>query len=86
MIRNKNSTEGETCPLCGQPNKCQLCVASAYKGSCWCAKAEISDALLARVPSESRNRVCICQNCIESSRPSPCLNETRDFVVSQTFI
>ena len=56
------------CPLCGQPNDCQLCSVSAGKGPCWCARVEIPDALLARVPVELRNRACICPGCIESFR------------------
>ena len=56
------------CPLCHQPNGCQLCTVSAYKGPCWCARVEIPDGLLARVPVELRNRACICHDCIESFR------------------
>jgi hypothetical protein len=54
------------CPLCGQPNECQLCTAAAYKGPCWCAKVEIPNGLLARVPVELRNRACICRGCVAS--------------------
>jgi prepilin-type N-terminal cleavage/methylation domain-containing protein/prepilin-type processing-associated H-X9-DG protein len=53
------------CPLCGGANNCQLCSPAAHKGSCWCARVEISHALLARVPENFRNRACICQNCVE---------------------
>jgi prepilin-type N-terminal cleavage/methylation domain-containing protein/prepilin-type processing-associated H-X9-DG protein len=53
------------CPLCGAANECQLCSPAAYKGSCWCARVEISEVLLARVPENFRNRACICQGCIE---------------------
>ena len=52
------------CPLCHQPNDCQLCTASAYKGSCWCAKVEIPETLLAQVPAEQRNKTCICRECV----------------------
>jgi prepilin-type N-terminal cleavage/methylation domain-containing protein/prepilin-type processing-associated H-X9-DG protein len=54
------------CPLCGGPNDCQLCTPDAYKGPCWCARAEIPDALLARVPEALRNRACLCRKCIAS--------------------
>jgi prepilin-type N-terminal cleavage/methylation domain-containing protein/prepilin-type processing-associated H-X9-DG protein len=57
------------CPLCGQPNGCQLCSVSAYKGPCWCARLEIPDGLLACVPAELRNRACVCPGCIASFRP-----------------
>lgn len=56
------------CPLCGGANQCQLCSPAAYKGSCWCARAEMPEALLARVPENFRNRACVCQKCVEKFR------------------
>ncbi len=56
------------CPLCGGANECQLCSPAAYKGSCWCARAEMPAALLASVPEHLRNRACICRNCVEKFR------------------
>jgi prepilin-type processing-associated H-X9-DG protein/prepilin-type N-terminal cleavage/methylation domain-containing protein len=53
------------CPLCGAANGCQLCSPAAYKGSCWCARVEIPDQLLVRVPEPLRNRACICHHCVE---------------------
>ncbi len=58
------ATNPGLCPLCQQPNDCQLCTSSAYKGACWCARVEIPDALLALVPVESRNKACICRECV----------------------
>ncbi|HEX3798564.1 MAG TPA: cysteine-rich CWC family protein [Verrucomicrobiae bacterium] len=52
------------CPLCGQPNDCQLCTAASYKGPCWCAKMKFPEELLAKVPPELRNRACICLACV----------------------
>jgi hypothetical protein len=52
------------CPLCGQPNDCQLCTDAAYKGPCWCAKVKIPDELIAQVPPELRNSACLCRNCV----------------------
>ena len=70
--------EAGQCPLCGQPNDCQLCTAAAYKGPCWCAKVEIPEALLAQVPPELRNQACLCRACVmkfhrasKSSRTPP---------------
>jgi len=54
----------DCCPLCGGPNECQLCTSAAYKGPCWCALVNIPEKLLARVPAESRNRACICRDCV----------------------
>ena len=53
------------CPLCGSMNGCQLCSPDAHKGSCWCVRVDIPDALLGRVSENFRNRACICKNCIE---------------------
>jgi prepilin-type processing-associated H-X9-DG protein/prepilin-type N-terminal cleavage/methylation domain-containing protein len=55
----------DKCPLCGGANVCQLCSPATYKGSCWCARVEMPDALLARVTEPLRNRACICRNCVE---------------------
>jgi hypothetical protein len=66
MNCNKHVVDAGQCPLCGQPNECQLCTAAAYKGPCWCAKMEIPETLLAQVPAALRNRACICRACIES--------------------
>jgi hypothetical protein len=52
------------CPLCRQPNDCRLCTTAAYKGPCWCEVARIPDELLVRVPTEFRNRACICRTCV----------------------
>jgi hypothetical protein len=68
MTCNKHILDAGRCPLCGQPNECQLCSTAAWKGTCWCAKLEIPDTLLAQVPAELRNRACICHNCIVSCR------------------
>lgn len=52
------------CPLCGNPNNCQLCTHAAYKGPCWCAKVKIPEALLAQVPPDLKNKACICSDCV----------------------
>jgi hypothetical protein len=52
------------CPLCNQPNDCQLCTVAAYKGPCWCAKVKIPDELIAQVPPDLRNKACICRECV----------------------
>jgi hypothetical protein len=60
-----NPSDASLCPLCGNPNECQLCTAAVYKGPCWCYGVQIPAALVARVPDESRNRSCICRRCVE---------------------
>jgi prepilin-type processing-associated H-X9-DG protein/prepilin-type N-terminal cleavage/methylation domain-containing protein len=66
------------CPLCGAANECQICSPAAYKGQCWCARVEIPEMLLARVPENFRNRACICRGCVEKFRrePLPIQNST----------
>lgn len=59
-----NLSDQGCCPLCGEANDCQLCTPNAYKGPCWCAGMEIPAALLAQVPAESRNKTCICRECV----------------------
>jgi hypothetical protein len=58
------TADAARCPLCGQPNDCQLCTVAAYKGSCWCAQVQIPDELIAQVPAELRNQACICRACV----------------------
>ena len=55
------------CPLCGRENECQFATTSAYKGKCWCASENFSPDLLARIPVEARNVVCVCRRCVVAS-------------------
>jgi hypothetical protein len=64
MAHVNDSQNPACCPLCGKPNQCQLCTEAAYKGPCWCARVQIPEALLARVPAELRNKACICRECV----------------------
>ena len=72
----------EHCPLCGQPNDCQLCTNAPHKGPCWCVTAKIPDELIARVPPELQNKACICHTCVTAFHrdragisPQPILSE-----------
>jgi len=38
--------------------------------ACWCLNASFSEALLARIPQESRNKACICATCAASTLPA----------------
>ena len=62
-----SSGGAELCPLCGGPNECQSRTGAAYKGPCWCASVNIPERLLACVPTELRNRACICHDCVMAS-------------------
>jgi prepilin-type N-terminal cleavage/methylation domain-containing protein/prepilin-type processing-associated H-X9-DG protein len=57
------------CPICGEPNECQLCSPAAYKGPCWCLSVEMPGELLALVPADFHNRACVCRRCVDSFRP-----------------
>ena len=74
------------CPLCGQPNHCQLCTPGLHKGPCWCVKMEMPEALLARVPEEFHNRACICQNCVENFQREPQLIQNSKSISAFTLI
>ena len=60
----QTACQPEKCPLCGEPNDCQLCTHAAYKGPCWCVKAKIPDELIARVPPDLQSKACICRVCV----------------------
>ncbi len=62
-MNSANFHDPGLCPLCGEPNDCQLCVPVA-SNACWCAQVEFPAELIARVPLEFRNRACICRNCL----------------------
>ena len=54
------------CPICGIANDCGIALG---KGTCWCFSTTIPPDVLARVPVEQRERVCICRACAESTAP-----------------
>jgi len=55
-------TEAElNCPLCQQKNYCAV----DSDQPCWCMNTEIPAELIKQVPSEQRNKSCICANCVE---------------------
>jgi len=66
MTPNDEPHDPAACPLCGHDNHCQLCSLAAYKGQCWCASMKFPEGLLERVPPESRNRACVCRDCVTS--------------------
>jgi hypothetical protein len=54
------------CPLCGEVNRCAMELereTGVPQGPCWCTQAKFGAELLARVPTQARDRACICQNC-----------------------
>jgi hypothetical protein len=61
---NVKAAQPANCPLCGRPNECLLCTNAAFKGPCWCTRVEIPEALLAKLPPDSRNKACLCRDCV----------------------
>ena len=60
------------CPLCGASNGCAMANAgpntSQSTQPCWCTQEQFSAQLLQQVPATAKNRACICQACVQSSR------------------
>lgn len=48
------------CPICGEENKC---MAESGEG-CWCVQESFPKEILELVPEESKNKHCICKNCL----------------------
>ena len=58
------------CPLCGQPNQCEMAAGDSQVRAkpCWCTQAKFSAELLQRVPQVARHKACICQACVQASQ------------------
>ena len=54
------------CPLCGQPNSCQMAstAGDGRAASCWCVNQPLPPALLASVPAAAQHRACVCATCV----------------------
>jgi hypothetical protein len=57
------STSPDTCPVCGQSNKCTLADPRTADQACWCFSETIDPAVLAALPEEVRNKACLCPRC-----------------------
>jgi cysteine-rich CWC protein len=55
------------CPLCGAANDCGIALGH---GTCWCFSASVPPEVLAKVPADQRNQVCVCRQCVESAAPA----------------
>ncbi|MEI7729192.1 MAG: cysteine-rich CWC family protein [Verrucomicrobiota bacterium] len=62
------------CPLCGQPNDCELAKQGNHEGPCWCWNEKPSEAALARIPAELRHKVCLCHDCLTGKTVWPAPN------------
>lgn len=63
------------CPLCGAANRCVMAdpatrdAALARTLDCWCSRARIDPAQLARVPLDAQRRACLCPACAAGLPP-----------------
>ncbi|TFH30308.1 MAG: hypothetical protein E4H00_05380 [Myxococcales bacterium] len=67
MIVGGPMDDATKCPLCGGSNACALASSEAAEATeCWCVRETFPATLLKRVPDESRNRACICRQCLRN--------------------
>jgi len=64
MNRTIDAVDAGCCPLCGNANQCGMVTGEE---KCWCFNAVISEDVLARVPEQARDLVCICEKCANRS-------------------
>lgn len=68
------TVDPERCPLCGEPNACASAAASRCGErcrDCWCVRATIGEATLARIPPAARGVACICARCAKAAPTAP---------------
>ncbi|MFK3797720.1 cysteine-rich CWC family protein [Pseudomonas sp. NPDC088444] len=53
----------DTCPVCGQSNRCTLADPRTVDRACWCFTETIDPAVLAALPEDVRNKACLCPRC-----------------------
>lgn len=61
-----NLPEEAICPICNNPNHCQIYSGDGYKGPCWCMKESVSQSVLDKVPDHLKKIRCICKKCIDN--------------------
>ncbi|HIP76665.1 MAG TPA: hypothetical protein EYH12_06015 [Psychromonas hadalis] len=52
------------CPLCLHENHCEV----DKKEGCWCMSAYIPTSLRNQIPTELKNKACLCLSCIEKAK------------------
>lgn len=57
------AAQRQTCPLCGQPNRCRPSSCGDLDTPCWCTSVTFNPTSLALIPPGLRNVVCLCQAC-----------------------
>lgn len=54
----------DRCPLCDEPNECQMAAGLPNAGTCWCSATRIPADLLDQVAPPHRGMACICARCV----------------------
>lgn len=63
--------ENARCPICGRANGCRMETGEAYKGACWCAAPQISDAAMRRMRDTLPEGRCVCFACLSAIAAEP---------------
>lgn len=65
MVKTEGYTKTtDRCPICGQGNRCAIQSGKTLE-SCWCRNVSFPEEIFDRIPPEQRNKVCICNNCVD---------------------
>lgn len=76
---NTIEVDSRRCPLCGGPNDCGI---AAGASTCWCFSTDVPADVVARVPDEARDAVCICRACAESQSATANPADSAGFIES----
>lgn len=65
-----NAIDPTRCPLCEEPNACDMEVAKATGTKaqrCWCMDAVFTPTVMEQVPDEAKGKACICAKCASAT-------------------
>ncbi len=71
MSGTPDAIDATRCPLCGQDNRCAMereRDTGMTQGPCWCVTESFDPDLLARLPTATRGKACICSACLHNFR------------------
>lgn len=53
------------CPACGARNHCSLATPCSATHDCWCYGVSIDPQVLEALPTELRDKACLCPRCAQ---------------------